>query len=154
MLGQHPFELSLQKANAVAQEAKLKLERLDPGLNEWTLATNVFGPGGDEDIVIRLDQLQRFLIEGSVFGEETSDILCQEVGFEVGVLLELGGAGGVHSLFVLCHIRRECSDSFVPVFRPQVGLLVEDEEVAQLLQAHRIDVFEQDRILPLEIISW
>ena len=59
----------------------------------------------------------------------------------------------MHPGFVGFHVRRKGGNVLVPVFCPQVGFLVEDEEVAQLLQAHGVDVFEQNRVLPLEMIG-
>src|SRR5687768_6169885 len=153
MFGQHPLDLSLQIADAVAQESKLGLERLDAGLNEGTLAADVLGPGGSEDVMVLLDQRQRFLVDWTEFGEKTFDILRREVRFESGILLQFKSAGSFHPSFVCFYVRRKGGKVLVPVFCPQVGFLVEDEEVAQLLQAHGVDVFEQDRILPLEVID-
>jgi len=106
VFGQHPFELSLQIADTVPQESELGLERFDAGLYKWALATDVFGPGGAEDIVILLDQPQRFLFEGHIFGEQTSDILRQEVLLEIGVLLVFGCVGSLHAGLIGSNIRR------------------------------------------------
>ncbi|MDQ3006272.1 MAG: hypothetical protein M3R47_12940 [Chloroflexota bacterium] len=153
MLGQHPFELSLQIADSIAQESKLGLERLDAGLKEGTLAADVPGPGGDEDVVIFLDQRQRLRLERHVPGVQAPYILRQEMLLEVGVLLQFRGPGSRHPGFVGFDVRRQGGNILALVFCPQVGFLVDNEEVAQLLQAHGINIVEQDRILPLEVIG-
>jgi len=151
MFRRYPFEPALQIADPVPQEAKLGLERIDARLNECAFASNVPGPGCDEQVVILLDQCQCFLFEWIVFSEETSDILGHEVGFEIGIPFQFARTGSGHPGFVLLYICCQCGD--VLIFGPQINSLVEGEEVTQFLQSHGINMLEQNGVLPLEVIS-